>query len=301
MCNVQKNGNFMVNFVNFTPQSWQSISLKSNTKPQENQATTVSNPASKNKGTYPLMDARNALLPSVSFKANPTSSTFQPIADPSDGFSNKTGLSTPVSFINKTNFKKIGIETETLEETSKEGPRRGKNKKTQKTTVTHDVYRITDTQNGVTIDCTGKVDPATGKLKMTQLKKVTFDYGNGKKFVSNFSGKISNCNDLGEDEIDEFLTAFVKASTGFCANNSNCDGMKTLASENSAGDRRYARISNGKEAKFELKIKDSCEYKDANFGDMRYFSYGDPQQNGNQWEMNWSCYERHSSCHHSKW
>jgi len=281
----------MIGNVNFTSLGYRNISPKSKTEAQQNQAATVSNPVSENKGTYPLTDARNVLVPSVSFNGAQSTGTtsgtgpYKYVADPADGQRGTTGLSNPIRNINLTNFRPSGTEP--------------------------NAYIIEDPVKGVTIECLGKVNPKNGKLKMKELKSVTVKKGNNPAFTAEFLGKMNtgannNTGDkkLSENEVHALLTAFVEATTGFCQNHNTCNGMKSLAKENSAGDKIYPRIANGKTAKFELKILDTDECsRKCNFGDMRFFAYQYPKfdPTTNSWKICWDSWERHSSLHHNKW
>ena len=221
------------------------------------------------------------------------------ISDTSSGYSSRMGVYYPKRNINKNNFEKIGTESETIEQKATDGPRRGKNKqKPEKITVEHDVYLVKDKLNGLEIKCWGNVDPETGDLQMTQLREVSLKNHDGTTFVSKFPTKLSDCKEFNQKTIDELLTNFAEATTGFCKSDEGYSGIKSLAEINSRGETVYPAISNGKKAKFELKIMGNGNMK-YNFGDMRFFSYDAPQFNPktNTWKIDWASFERHSSLH----
>ena len=237
MCNVEKNGNFMVNFVNFTPQSWQSISLKSNTKPQENQATIVSNPVSENRGTYPLTDARNVLVQPVSFKGIP--GAHSNCLRWSLGCSKETGIDEPIpaSIENATDWTYKDTGKDDIKTAFKKSVKvQGDEKKVG--TNNYHLYKTTLKIGNENIDVE-YIGSKKGE-KIVKLQKVQRG-----KLVNNF--KEVSYNGIPQQEWHDLNMLYLAAATGFCQKKDGADtAIKALEYE----------CPRKPDMRFELKIKE---------------------------------------------
>jgi len=239
----------MVNFVNFTPQSWQSISLKRNAEPQQNQTSTASNPVSENRGTYPLMDARNVLVQPVSFKSIPHASSN--CKRWSLNCSQKTGIDEPIpaSIENATDWTYKDTGKDDIKTAFKKSVKVQGDEKQVGTNIYH-FYKTTLKIGNEDIDVE-YIGSKKGE-KIVKLQKVQRG-----KLVNTFSE--ATYKGIEQSKWHDLNILYLAAATGFCQKADGADtAIKALEYE-------YPRKP---DMRFELKIKEKEANGDG--GDSRW-------------------------------
>ena len=222
----------MIGNLNFTSLSLQNVSLKNKADTNQNKAEATSTPSAAGNNTYPLMDARNVLMPSVSFKGV-SATTTQLTRDMrnnchywSKGNAPKTNW--PLSI----NTKKFNEEFENSPKIKGDLEDLGSNGKYYRYTAI--LFKGTSEETNITY-----LGAKKGS-KIYKLEKVQRG-----KLVNTFKG-VNYGKDWTQDKIYDLNLQYANSATGFCRDaGGNDSAIKALKFE----------VPQNRSMRYELKIQ----------------------------------------------